>query len=441
MLLTVSQIAEVLCAKLQDRLALMERIRHWTREGLITPAGEKNPGTGRHRRYEKGALAEVAILNALADLGIQIGGMRAALLAAMKSMETWREKLKDQKDSIFLEILNVDGVPMLREHFVQEGQSWWHPEAAEAALVVNITRILRRIESAKFPSSGTAFSDLDRPAIIAAIAKAIDARRIELYLQPVVRYVGQHSKVCYYEALSRLRFDNNELITAADFLPYAEAGSLMLKLDYLSASRCVQLVRRLLVKNPEIGLFCNLSGATLSHPDFPKFLELMEAHRAIAPALYFEFTQSAVRAMGQIEHANLAALAGRGYRFSMDNLTDLQVDARELNERGFRFVKAPATMLLNEIGITSNVHYPAEFDNFLRHCGIHLIAERIDNKKTAVMLEDYNVLGQGLLFSPPRPIREDVMQGITGNLPQDITGDPLQKITGDTLKELVKRTG
>ena len=79
-------------------------------------------------------------------------------------------------------------------------------------------------------------------------------------------------------------------------------------------------------------------------PAFPKFLEFMEANRAIAPALVFEFTQSAVRAMGPIEHESLAALAERGFRFSIDNLTDLRVEARELNERGFRFVKAPAAL-------------------------------------------------------------------------------------------------
>jgi hypothetical protein len=54
--------------------------------------------------------------------------------------------------------------------------------------------------------------------------------------------------------------------------------------------------------------------------------------------------------MGPIEHESLAALAERGFRFSMDNLTDLRVEPRELNERGFRFIKAPATLLLNRVG-------------------------------------------------------------------------------------------
>jgi cyclic-di-GMP phosphodiesterase, flagellum assembly factor TipF len=256
-----------------------------------------------------------------------------------------------------------------------------------------------------------AFAGVDRDGIIAAIGKAIDASRIDLYLQPVVTLPQR--KVRYYEALSRLRTDDGELVAAADFLPYAEAGALMPKLDHLSALRCVQVVRRLLLKNREIGLFCNLSGATLTDAGFPKLLEFMEANRAIAQSLVFEFTQSAVRAMGPIEHESLAALAERGFRFSIDNLADLRVEARELNERGFRFVKAPATLLFNRVGVASTDIHPADFSDLLGRFGIDLIAEHIESEHTVVDLLDYDVrFGQGFLFSPPRPVRAEALQAV-----------------------------
>jgi cyclic-di-GMP phosphodiesterase TipF (flagellum assembly factor) len=260
------------------------------------------------------------------------------------------------------------------------------------------------------PLKVAAFAGLDRDGIIAAIKSAIDGSRIELYLQPVVTLPQR--KVRYYEALSRLKSETGDLIAAGDFLAYAEAGALMPKLDDLSVLRCVQVVRRLLLKNRDVGLFCNLSGATLTDSGFAKFLEFMEANRAIAPALVFEFTQSAVRAMGPIEHESLAALAERGFRFSMDNLTDLRVDARELNERGFRFVKAPATLLFNRVSVASTDIHPADFSDLLGRFGIDLIAERIENESTVVDLLDYDVrFGQGFLFSPPRPVRAEALQG------------------------------
>ena len=255
-----------------------------------------------------------------------------------------------------------------------------------------------------------AFAGLDRDGIIAALRRAIDGGGIDLYLQPVVTLPQR--KVRYYEALSRLKADNGDLVPAEDFLDYAEAGLLMPSLDHLSVTRCVQVVRRLLLKSRDVGVFCNISSATLTDAGFAKFLEFMEANRAIAPALVFEFTQSAVRAMGPIEHESLAALAERGYRFSIDNLTDLRVDARELNERGFRFVKAPAGLLFNRVGIVSTDIHPADFSDLLGRFGIDLIADHIENESTVVDLLDYDVrFGQGLLFSPPRPVRAEALQG------------------------------
>jgi cyclic-di-GMP phosphodiesterase, flagellum assembly factor TipF len=258
-----------------------------------------------------------------------------------------------------------------------------------------------------------AFSGLDRETIIAQVRTAIDAQKIDLYLQPIVTLPQR--KVRYYEALSRLNVGNGEIVAAADFLAYAEAGALLPRLDRFSVFRCVQVVRRLLLKNRDIGLFCNLAASTLTDAGFQQLLEFLEANRAIAPSLVFEFTQAAVRDMGPIEHESLAALAERGFRFSMDRLGDLRVEPRELTERGFRFVKAPAALLLNRIGAaTANIH-PADFSDLLGRFGIDLIAERIEGESTVVDLLDYDVrFGQGFLFSPPRPVRAEALQGAVG---------------------------
>jgi cyclic-di-GMP phosphodiesterase TipF (flagellum assembly factor) len=257
-----------------------------------------------------------------------------------------------------------------------------------------------------------AFDGLDRNAIIAAIGSGIDGQKIDLHLQPIVTLPQR--KVRYYEALSRLNAGTGALVTATDFLPYAEAGALLPKLDSLGVFRCVQVVRRLLLKNRDIGLFCNVAAATLTDAGFPQLLEFIEANRAIAPSLIFEFTQSGVRTMGPIEHESLAALAERGFRFSLDNLTDLRLEPRELTARGFRFVKAPAALLLNRVGGASTNIHPADFSDLLGRFGIDLIAERIESESTVVDLLDYDVrFGQGFLFSPPRPVRAEALQGAT----------------------------
>jgi cyclic-di-GMP phosphodiesterase, flagellum assembly factor TipF len=262
------------------------------------------------------------------------------------------------------------------------------------------------------PTNGktAAFPRSDRDAASGALHRAIAAGEIELHLQPVVTLPQR--KLRYYEALARLKTDGGELVAAGEFLSGAEAAALMPRIDYLAAARSVQIVRRLLLQKREVGLFCNLSAATLADPGFSKFLELTDANRAIAAALVFEFPQSAVRAMGTIEHASLAALAERGFRFSMDNLADLRVNARELNDCGFRFVKVPAALLFNRLGAVAADIRPADFSEQLGRFGIDLIADRIENENTVIDLLDYDVrFGQGVLFSPPRPLRAGALEG------------------------------
>ena len=267
-------------------------------------------------------------------------------------------------------------------------------------------------ESRPVPTNGKAalVARLDRDAGAGTLRKAVATGEIEFHLQPVVTLPQRRLR--YYEALARLKTEAGELVAAEEFLSDAEAVALMPKIDYLAAVRSVQIVRRLLLQKREVGLFCNVAAATLADPGFAKFLELMDANRAIAAALVFEFTQSAVRAMGAIEHASLAALAERGFRFSMDNLTDLRVNARDLNERGFRFIKVPAALLFNRLGAIGADIRPADFSESLSRFGIDLIADRIEDENMVIDLLDYDVrFGQGVLFSPPRPLRTGALDG------------------------------
>lgn len=267
--------------------------------------------------------------------------------------------------------------------------------------------------STNSPSATTGpFAGMDNAAVVGLIRDALDANRVDLYLQPIVTLPQR--KVRYYEAMARLRTGEGETLLAADFIPPAEAAGLLPKLDNLMLFRCVQVVRRLLAKNREIGLFCNIATSTLVDPQMSaQFIEFMDANRALASSLFFEFTQAAYRAMGPMEYESLAALIDRGFRFSMDHLSDLRLEPRDLADRGFRFIKAPATLLLNRTGMAGTDIHPADFAGLLSRFGVELVAEKIESEGVVVDLLDYDVrYGQGYLFSPPRPIRPEILQGV-----------------------------
>jgi cyclic-di-GMP phosphodiesterase, flagellum assembly factor TipF len=274
--------------------------------------------------------------------------------------------------------------------------------SAEGSLTVS--------ESAALPGAER-FRGLPRDSIADVISKAVDANRIDLYLQPIATLPQR--KVRYYEAVSRLRTEDGDIIPAGDFIDIAESVGLMPKIDNLAIFRCVQVTRRLLLKSRDVGLFCNVSAASLTDAlMFRQFLDFMDANRALASSLMFEFTQEAYRNFGPIEHESLAALAERGFRFSMDHVTDLHMEPNELANRSFRFLKVPARLLLNKTGSNQSDIDPEDLSDLMARSGIDLIAERIETETTVVDLLDYDVrFGQGFLFSPPRPVRAEALQG------------------------------
>jgi cyclic-di-GMP phosphodiesterase TipF (flagellum assembly factor) len=259
-----------------------------------------------------------------------------------------------------------------------------------------------------------------QPQLLAAIKNAVEENRLDIYLQPMVTLPQR--KVRFYEAVTRLRDDKDQVLTADDFIATAEAAGLIGRIDHMVMLRCVQVLRRLMVRNKEVGVFCNVSAATLGHPvNFAQCLDFLEANRALAPSFVLEFKQATFRNLGPTETEHLAALSQRGYRFSIDHVSDLRIEPRELADRSVRFIKVPAALLLDpRQSSTSDIH-PSDLSDLLGRFGIDLIAEKIEGERAVVDLLDFDVrFGQGFLFAPPRPLRPEgasATGGATSNSP------------------------
>jgi cyclic-di-GMP phosphodiesterase TipF (flagellum assembly factor) len=247
--------------------------------------------------------------------------------------------------------------------------------------------------------------------IATLVRKAIDDGRIELYLQPVVTLPQR--KVRFYEALTRMRLPDDTVIEAAKFLPAARTAGLLPKIDERLVQNCVAVVRRLAAKNREVGLFLNIAPETLT--DRASFVEIfgnLEANRALAPSLIFELPQHVYRSLTATELNSLALIAERGFRFSLDRIEDFRIDPRGLAERGVRFIKVPAELMLNHEGRGAGHIHPADLSDLLSRHGIELVADRIESENIVVDLLDFDVrLGQGYLFAQPRPVRAEVLLG------------------------------
>ncbi len=263
------------------------------------------------------------------------------------------------------------------------------------------------------PASAYLNSLGEKGELLETIRSSLEENRVDLYLQPIVSLPQR--KLRYYEALSRLRDKNGLVIMPAQYMQVAGQAGLMSVVDNLLLFRCVQIVRRLTQKSRDIGIFCNISGDTLTDKEFfPQFLDYMRANKDLAGQIVFEFSQEAVIKAGLEGERNLTTLANMGFALSMDHVETLALDFLRLKAIGFRHLKVRANMMVRGMNNAGAAVAAEDFKKLLTRHGLNLIAERVEDEKTVVQLLDYSVdYAQGYLFGEPRAVREDSLKPVS----------------------------
>ncbi len=250
--------------------------------------------------------------------------------------------------------------------------------------------------------------------LLEVVRQSIEYNRVELHLQPIVN-LPQCTPV-HYEALTRLRTRAGDLVMPRDYIRVAEPAGMMPLIDNVMLFRSVQVLKRLADKQQGRGVFCNISLHSLLDPDFfPEFVSFMEQNRALSDSLYFEFAQTFVSRLGHVELENLATLAALGFQFSLDHVTNLDIDFAALNARGFRFVKVEARTFCDGMKESGARIHPADMNAYLSRFGIDLVVEKIEDERAMSITLAHGVrLGQGYLFSEPKPVRAEVFRDEPG---------------------------
>ena len=268
-------------------------------------------------------------------------------------------------------------------------------------------------------------------ALLHEVREALADNRVDLCLQPVVSLPQR--RTVYYESFTRLRDESGRVMMPAEYLAVAEPEGLVSAIDNLLLFRCVQIVRRLAKQDRKVGIFCNISLASLADEIFfPQFLEFLGQNRDTAGGLIFELGQQAFEARGSVEARNMAKLADLGIRFSIDKVADLALDFADLARSDVRFVKIAAGVMLDRL-LDGEGHpkthgdiSTADFSALARRYGVEVIAEKIESERQVVDILELDVgFGQGNLFGEPRAIREAVLA--ESDPPRHFIGDALRR--------------
>ena len=269
--------------------------------------------------------------------------------------------------------------------------------------------------------------------MLEVVQDALAENRVDLYLQPIVSLPQR--RTVFYESFSRLRDETGRVMMPAEYLAVAEPEGLMTAIDNLLLFRCVQIVRRLAKQDRKVGIFCNISLASLGDESFfPQFLEFMQGNKDLAGAVIFELGQAAFDRRGPVEARHMARLASLGFSFSLDKVNDLDLDFQDLARADVRYLKVGAQMMLDQLeeqdGKLVIASLPdlnaTDFAALTRRYGIEVIVEKVEAEKQIVDILDLDIgYGQGHLFGEPRAIRDAVLA--EAEPPQDFIRGALRR--------------
>jgi cyclic-di-GMP phosphodiesterase, flagellum assembly factor TipF len=253
----------------------------------------------------------------------------------------------------------------------------------------------------------------DGASVLDAVKEALRENRVDLHLQPIVNLPQR--RTCFYEGFTRLRRADGKVIMPTEFLAAAEKANLLGVIDNMLLFRCVQIVRRLSERDRRIGVFCNVSMASLEDDQFfSSFIDFMRENRDLAHAMIFEISVRAFQQRSDIAARNMSRLKELGFRFSLDKGMGLNLDLPELQAAGVKFVKVNGERLLEELtpggerpisAISRDIAAEDVPALFVRY-GIDLIAEKVEIEKSVIEILEFEIpYGQGHVFGAPRPIK------------------------------------
>jgi cyclic-di-GMP phosphodiesterase TipF (flagellum assembly factor) len=256
------------------------------------------------------------------------------------------------------------------------------------------------------PAAPKFMTGLKEDEILEVVRDGLKNNRVDLFIQPIVSLPQRKRR--HYECFSRIRGENDAILTPDQYIEIAEREGLIGAIDNMLLFRGVQLVRRIQKAQSDVGIFVNMSEHTLADTRFLReFVTFMASNKDLAPHLVFEFSQESIERHSDAALAELAKLGKLGFRLSMDQVTNLAFDVTELHRLHIRFLKVEAGKLLEQTKATTQRLDMRAFKRALDEQAIDLIVEKLENEQMLLEILDMPVdFGQGYLFGEPRPAKE-----------------------------------
>lgn len=215
------------------------------------------------------------------------------------------------------------------------------------------------------------------------VRKAIEARRVMLAYQPVVR-ARSTEKPAFYEGLMRIIDTNGRIIPARDFIDAVETTELGRQIDCLA----LEMGLKTLAEQPWLRLAVNMSARSIGYPNWMKILHAgLAVNPTIGERLILEITESSAMVMPDIVTVFMMDLQSRGISFALDDFGAGYTAFRFFKDFFFDIVKIDGQFIRGISTNPDNQVLTKALVSISQHFEMFTVAESVENAQDAAYLQ------------------------------------------------------
>ncbi len=239
------------------------------------------------------------------------------------------------------------------------------------------------------------------------ILSALNAQRIDVYLEPILDLAGQRPQ--HYEVSIALRTYGGHAIDLTHAANDLSGTGLLPLIDQARIAHAANVARRLADRGKSGAVFAELNGETLDDGGFQEtFANDTISVGAFPGQLVLTLPQAHVATFTAADWYTLARLREAGFGFALSGVTSLDMDFPRLRDAGFVFARLDAETFLIGLPTSGGIVPPADICRHLAESGLMLIVGGILDDHQLARIFGFGVLfGQGRLFGGPRPMKPE----------------------------------